>query len=378
MGYLDIQSREDIDGLIEKTLSSYYHTTVRITNTYQRHSFILNPRINSIVYDKPSAAVKKMVRRGHAVHRSRLLYLASQMYLRVAFSRCGRFGCKYITFETLPEHPQDLYIMPGNMKLKIFDLSQYRVTSLLKDGFDADALNKECAIRLHPQWDFVPSLVMERDSRCREKILDGCTLDRLPKTKQKEADTKVRRILAEIQQKDRETVRGADYGRGVYRLIAADMKRLQCDDSVKSAIDTVAVYLTKQVRGDVTVAFSHGDFQKGNLLACTDGNVYVLDWDTHTQRSLGYDILTYFYSFRYRRDYWMRIDGFLQDAEWDALASHYYDDVAEKATVLAAYLLEDILWTLQECLATPERRPSQGLLRYANASFYEELQKRLG
>lgn len=378
MGYLDIQSREDIDELIEKTLSSYYHTTVRFSDTYQKHSFILNPRINSIVYDKPSAAVKRMVRRGHVVQRNRVLYWASQVYLHLAFSKHSRFGCKYIIFDDLPKHPENIYIMPGNMKLKIFDLSQHMVISLLKDGYDTDALKKECAVRLHPQWFFIPSLVTEGDNQCREKILDGCTLDRLPRAERSAADVKVRRIITDVQRKDREIVSGAEYGHDLYRQILSDLSLLQCDDSIKFAIETVAAYLTEQVQGDITIAFSHGDFQKGNLLACTDGNVYVLDWDTHARRSLGYDILTYFYSLHYRNDWWMRIDHFLQDEQWETLAAHYYDGLADKHTVLAVYLLEDILWTLQECLAAPEQRPSQGVLRYAEGSFYEELQNRLG
>lgn len=378
MGYLDIQSREDIDGLIEKTLSAYFQTTVRVGNTYHKHSFILNPRINSIVYDKPSVAVKRMVRRGHAVQRNRMLYWASQVYLRLAFSKCGWFGCKYITFETLPEHSEDIYIMPGNMKLKIFDLSQHTVTSLLKEGFQSKALDKESAVRLRPQWTFIPPLVLETGNRCREPILEGCTLDRLPRGEQNAADIKVRRILWTIQQKNRETVCGTDYAQKLYQQIVSHIDLLQCEAGVKSALNSVASYLAQRVRGDITVAFSHGDFQKGNLFAHKDGNVYVLDWDTHDKRSLGYDILTYFYSFRYRSDYWMRIDSFLQDAEWASFASCYYEKPADKTKVLSVYLLEDILWTLQECLVTPEQRPSQGVLRYAEPIFEHELRKRLG
>lgn len=378
MGYLDIQSREDIDGLMEKTLSAYFRTTVRVTDTYQQHCFILNPRINSIVYDKPSASVGRMVRRGHVVQRNRLLHWASQLYLRLAFSKRGWFGCKYLIFKDLPEHPEDLYIMPGNMKLKIFDLFRHTVTSVLKEGFDADALSKECAIRLRPQWGFVPSLVLDGTNVCREEILDGRTLDRLPKAEQSAADAQVRRILSDMQQKARATVSGTAYGQDLYRQIGEEVQRLQCDAAVKSAVDAVAAYLTERIQGDVIVAFSHGDFQKGNLFASADGQVYVLDWDTYDTRSLGYDILTYFYSFRYRSDYWMRIDTFLWDEGWASLSSSYYGEVVDKTAVLAVYLLEDILWTLQECMSAPEKRPSQGLLRYADVSFYKELQSRLG
>ena len=263
------------------------------------------------------------------------------------------------------------------MKLKVFDLFHRTLTSVLKEGFCSDVLAKECEMRLQPQWAFVPVLTLQQPNICREAILDGCTLDRLPLVKQCEADAEVGRILAEIQQMDRELVNGADYGWNIYRQIVEAMEGLQCEETVKTAIDAVALYLTKQMCGDITIAFSHGDFQKGNLLAGVDGNIYVLDWDTHTRRSLGYDLLTYFYSFRYRRDYWMRIDHFLQDTQWEVIATRYYDTKSEKRVVLSVYLLEDILWTLQECLATPERRPSDGMLRYAAPSFYEELRKRL-
>lgn len=378
MGYIDIQSREDIDGLIEKTLSTYYNTTVKISDKYTKNSFILNPRLNCAVFSKASKEVKKAVRRGHAVRRNIILYFIMNLYLRFAFSKHGLFGCKYITFEVLPENTEDLFIMPGNMKIKLFDYRLKTVNNIMKEGFSRSSLDKEFSVRLEPKWNFISKLVPCGENGYKEDLLSGCSFDRLENSRKPSVGIKVKDILLKIQQENRKNISSLDYINKLFGEITELLKKLNCDDNVRENICEVASGVINKIsKSDITVAFSHGDFQNGNIFVSPEGKVYVLDWETCSIRSLGYDILTFYYSFRYRRDFLMRIDDFINDDNWKNISEEFYGFDIDKKTVLAVYFIEDILWLVEESLSTVERRPSESLLRYADTAFKQEILRRL-
>lgn len=377
MGYLDIRSRENIDAIMGETLSEYFHTKVTVTDKYSRGCFILCPRLNTAVYDRAENCVKCTVQRSHAVHRSLVLKLAMAAFIRVAFSRNGLFGCKYIVFDRVPKHAENLMILPGNMKIKIFDFQEGTIRNILKAGFEKASLQMEKDIRVGSDKAYILPICMEQENVYCEKLIQGCSYDRL---EPKLADSLMRQIediLLDVQQGSRKTEGCAEYLAQQMSVIRQLLSQLHAEQTLKDHVISFAEQVCKHGEGEVILSDSHGDFQNGNIFVSDDGKVYILDWETCAIRSIGYDLLTFFYKFRYRADYLMRIDSFLNDVCWAARAQKYGLRLADKRVVLSTYFIEDIIWLLRETLSTPEKRCSDGLRKYGELEFQRAVIERL-
>lgn len=377
MGYLDIRSRENIDAIMGETLSEYYHTTVKVTDQYSRGCFILCPRLNTAIYDHADKRVKRTVQRSHAVQRSPLLKLAMAAFIHVAFSRNGLFGCKYIVFDRVPEHAENLMILPGNMKLKVFDFQEGTVRNILKSGFEEVSLQVEKDIRIGSNKAYILPLRMEQDNVYCEKLIQGRSYDRLEPKLADSLRGRIEDILLDIQHGRRKTVECADYLTQQMQVIRQLLSQLHAEQTLKHQVLSFAEQLCAYGKGEVILSDSHGDFQNGNIFVSDDGKVYILDWETCAIRSIGYDLLTFFYKFRYRADYLMRIDGFLNDEGWAARAQQYGLPLVDKRVVLSTYFIEDIIWLLQETLSTPEKRCSDGIRKYGEKEFQQAVIHRL-
>jgi len=377
MGYLDIRSRENIDEIMGETLSEYYHTKVTVADKYRRGCFILCPRLNAAVYDRATRCVKRTVQRSHAVQRGALLKLAMSMFIRVAFSRHGMFDCKYIVFDRIPEHAESLMILPGNMKLKVFDFQEGTVRNILKAGFEDASLQLEKDIRLSSDKAYILPLHMEQENVYFEELIQGRSYDRLENHMADSLRGKIEDILLDMQQGNRTMVECADYLTNETQIIKQLLAQLQCEQALKERIFLLVEQLRKYGEGKVVLSDSHGDFQNGNIFVSDDGKIYILDWETYAIRSIGYDLLTFFYKFRYRTDYLKRIDDYLNDQSWNEKVQKYGLQSSDKSVVLSTYFIEDIIWLLKETLSTPEKRASDGIKKYGEIEFQQALIQRL-
>lgn len=377
MGYLDILSREDIDAIMGETLSEYFHTKVTISEQYRRGCFILCPRLNTAVFDMASKGVRHTVQRSHAVQRNVLTKLAMAMFIKVAFSRRGMFGCKYIVFDHVPDHSESLMILPGNMKLKVFDFQEGTITNILKEGFEEASLKSEMDIRLNPAKEYILPLKLERANVYCEKLIQGRSYDRLENHLAASMIGKIEDILLDIQQGNRTTINCADYLRKQVEIVSQLLMKLQCEQALRDRILSFVEQLRRFGEGEVVLSDSHGDFQNGNIFVSDDGRIYILDWETYAIRSIGYDLLTFFYKFRYRTDYLKRIDDYLNNESWNAIAQKYGLPSSDKRVVLSTYFMEDTIWLLKETLSTPEKRVSDGIKKYGELEFQQAVIQRL-
>ncbi len=380
MGYIDIQNREDIDILISDTLSQYFSQTIKISNDYSSNAFILNPRLNAARTYGASKSVIQAIQNGHAVYRNIFLYWLMRIYISIAFSKKGYFHCKYLEFEKLPQLADELLIMPGNMKIKIFNYKDNNVVNLVKPGFSNIPFEKEKKIRIKPLWDFVlPMICLKSSNGYEERLINGCSIDRCPFNLQQKYEEKIKQLILTIQKNGREEQNTSEYTQRVIDKIQGVLEKLNIEPIVHKSIEVFCDSLLAFCKSDkILLACSHGDLQMGNIFVETNGKLWILDWETHDIRSLGYDLLTYYYSFRYRRDYVSRIRSFLDDKVFEKKFSTFYDGMIPSSShLLAVYLLEDILWVSEECAYTNEHRPSQSLLQYADEGFQRTIIKLL-
>ena len=378
MGYLDIQNREKVDEIIQTTLSQYYKTTVCVSNKYRKGCFILNPKLSISIHDSATRRIKKLVQKRFAIHGSFLKSIAMKLFIMFGFSRMGFWGCKYLEFERLPSNPESLLIMPGNMKIKVFDYHSNSVFNILKDGFSDVSIGIEREIRtgkdLKPY--ILPMKVID-DNNYSEELLSGCSIDRLDRRVFPNVEEEVKIIIRDIQLHNREMRDGEAYFQYLIDEIQNRLKRINCDDYLKESIIGFAERLHPFVGKAVIVSDSHGDLQNGNVFIANNNRIYIIDWETFGKRSIGYDLLTYYYKFRYRTNYLQRIEFFLKDENWKLVSESFGLDGIDKTKVLAVYFLEDLIWVINECECTPEKKESGSLEKYAEKNFQDSIIARL-
>jgi hypothetical protein len=379
MGYRDIENREDIDKIIINTLSKFYQTHVEIRRNYTKKSFILNPRLNAAVFSKASTKVLNAIRLGHFVRKNKFANFIMQIYITFAFSKHGLFGCKYLYINELPKCPEKIYIMPGNMKLKIMDYESMVINNIIKDRYEESAFFKEVSIRTNPVWDFILPIKQNNDYSYQEELLYGCTLDRIQKSDFVGINDTIENIILQMQSKNRRVTNAGTYSKMLINNIREGCLKLVDGESYKSSIikfiDVIALLIKNT---EIEIAFSHGDLQNGNIFVSLNNKVYILDWDTYGERSIGYDLLTFYYEFRYRNNYFLKLKSFIMDKTWETRFNKFYHLKLNKKQVLAIYILEDIIWIINENLQTAEKRISSSLIQYADMSLQKYILKIIG
>jgi hypothetical protein len=132
------------------------------------------------------------------------------------------------------------------------------------------------------------------------------------------------------------------------------------------------LHCTKKGDAAVDLAWGHGDFQPGNMLIDTDGRVWIVDWEHTGQRQLAYDYLVFGLRSRFPaglavriEDAWHNVEGLL-----DTLPVVHprlpavMRDATHRKQVFALFLLEDLLWNIQENSSPSFRQQSGAWLQY--------------
>jgi len=79
---------------------------------------------------------------------------------KMAFSRFGVYPFGRQGFSVSPpiENAEDLLIMPGNRRVRLFDFSRHTITAFLKSGFLRDAIQNEIRARDHLPLGVAPKI----------------------------------------------------------------------------------------------------------------------------------------------------------------------------------------------------------------------------
>jgi thiamine kinase-like enzyme len=236
------------------------------------------------------------------------------------------------------------------------------------------SIEKEKEIRLRPQWNFVLPMEMKTSNIYYEKLLKGRSFDRLKKKKVRNIHNEIEKIIIQIQKEKRSTINSIKYSLSLKNTIVDELSKVIISKQLYLNVIEFVEHISDLVGDfDLEVSFSHGDLQYGNIFITENDEIYILDWETYSVRSIGYDLLTYFYRFRYRNNFIDRIKDFLNDNHWIEIANKFYTSTINKKQVLLIYLLEDINWIINESLNTANKKASPSLLLYSNRKFFYDI-----
>ena len=337
----EMLAREDFYEINRKTLNAYFGVSDQ-----RKTSLYVYPKLNAIITNSPGKTVREYLLTEFSV-RSPWKRIAAAVYVMLCLCSKGALSDRKIT--VCSEVGNDVLIYPCNKKIRIFDFRDESSSVIIKYGFDDTDLQHEMEFRKRKDNpSFVPRMIECTEYGYKEQIIKGKPLARI--TCKKAFDTlrnRAYQMFRDFYQKDDEDIDLQEY----LQFLRANIVSLSERSAIiKEQVQSISNKLITMSRGNktVTVGFSHGDLQPGNIWIGSDNNIYIIDWESWGKRSIWYDYTTLFEKLRPGK-----IEQFLFSSR----------NETEKALVL----LEDIVFQLHELNSLPEGFGVSGIRQYLNS-----------
>jgi hypothetical protein len=266
----------------------------------------------------------------------------------------------------------DMVVVPGNRRVRIFDLAARRCIVVAKPLFP-EANRAE--LRVRPErWSeapMIPILKTEEDaSILHEPLVSGFSLPRCPpwlRASRFEADA-----LAELDRWLLGTRRVASKGEyldqlrqrqnaALANLRAAGHSQLANQASEFSAQS----WHLPSHPAEIELALSHGDFQAGNIFVeQPSGRALLVDWEYAEERSRGYDALVYGLRARSLKGFGHRLRRAAEGGSLGAADRALGSPLRRNDPRLAVFALEDLQFRLEEALSLRAEYGAETLRRY--------------
>lgn len=278
--------REDFYAINERTLKKYYKQASKETWLY------IYPELNAIVVARPSKAVRKYLYTEFKVNGSPLKRILVRLYAGVMLNSFGLLASKRIKMVT--DADADTLIYPCNRKYRIFNFANKQVGVVAKDGFPVGGLENEIAFRTRNVADFIPGLIEHDGNGYVERIIDGCPVARMGE-ETRALCNRAFEIWSSYIAPHTEHVSAENWAAEQERQAKELLDRA---NTVGKVVDTAAVNallrellaVLRSSEESVPVSLSHGDLQPGNIwLENGTNQLYIIDWESCTRRSLWYD-----------------------------------------------------------------------------------------
>ncbi|MBM4430848.1 MAG: hypothetical protein FJ026_10970 [Chloroflexi bacterium] len=275
-----------------------------------------------------------------------------------------------------------LLILGGNNRLHILDLPSQRVSFVLKDGFDKQSIQREVEVRQIIQSSHIPEVIsLASDGTWfEERYIRGAALNRLPSEYDPVPfEEWAIKLLASLAANTVEAVSVIEYAQSLLVQIEAHLATRMPDDLgwVKTKVRTwaralcIAVEPLAASAGDsIDLTLSHGDFQPGNILLEGD-HLWITDWEYSARRQQHYDILVYGLRSRFPRGLARRIGRLIADHRvfheppWRAWPNVSDISPDRLHLVVSLFLLEDLLWRVQDNIRPLFFQPDAGWFAFA-------------
>ena len=218
--------------------------------------------------------------------------------------------------------------------------------------------DNEERFRISSNYDFVPSITDYGVNWYRELILDGQALARVKNVEQyKKSRNEVIGYLKIMVDDSLKYVEATSYSKELVNRISYLSKIAKEKKHIKNGnviIDT-AIKASKIINESIEiipVALSHGDLQDGNIWFDNKNNrTLILDWETNDYRSIWYDPSVLILSTR-RHGAVYNMFTHIDNNKSAILINDKKTDYNMKG-VFAVYLLEDIIFYLEDNLELP-------------------------
>lgn len=332
--------REDFYTINKKTLADYFGE-----NGSENAALYIYPQLNAIVPAAPSKRVTDYLLCEYSVRGSKVKRMVTHAYVLGCMRSFGLLATKRCSVHA--KVSPDMLIYPCNKKYRIFHFDRQTVDVISKYGFDDSDLQHEIAFRKQDNLPgFVPKFMAYSTNGYREAIIDGRPLARISEDFEALRD-QAYEMLVEYCTLQQKKIPASTYVADLQSEIICLLPKKANNAAVVNEIVKSLVELAA-VEDDVTLAFSHGDLQAGNIwVENGTKKIYIIDWESWGTRSVWYDRATLYQGLR---------PGDIQR----------YLAVEVPTLERAIVLLEDIIFHLHELNSLPEDFGMEQFRQYCN------------
>lgn len=392
----DLQRRENFYDINNKTLEKYFSEInklthhVRICGYKSTHSvnksyFYIYPRINAIVTKDNSGEVRKYIFKEFRNNPDLLKRFAIYFYTRLLLKSKGIFSDKCISIDPKIKDENSLLIFPGNKKIKIFNFKENYIDNIIKESFVDRCFLKELDFRLNnTKYDFVLGIEKCSNRWYREKIIDGVSLPRISnKNKHKLFKENVNKLLDLLQEDMEKEIEMGEYVNTLISKIKKESRKLEDKFekfNFEKNLEKFLTCLTSKIvnkKDIILLSLSHGDMQEGNvIIRKTDEKIFIVDWETWSERAIWYDKLMFNYNLRNIYKFINNLKEYIfnyKDIICEGRDDIFTTNLNRRKTIAIIFILEDLLWQIEESNNFPYDIVSYSMEKYFSGSFQKEI-----
>ena len=359
--------REDIYGIMEKTLEQYFaevceqNVEVRIERSILKNKFVVYPRLGIAVSRCPSWKVAKDIFSQFNIQGNVVKKMIAWGYVASCFLTCGLMAKRSLYVSAPSLLNRHIYIMPCNRKIRVFNYKEGYVDVILKDSFNDNYFQNELKYRIQPQYSFIPALQKYGKRWYRESILKGVGLVRVAEPYYSECVTQAKNYLGQMYTDSVRYESCITYCKKLGDYINTYLPEIEKNKHIAEStyikrIVERALYMVSESSMKVPIVMSHGDMQTGNIMydKGTRG-VFIYDWETAGQRSIWYD-MGKFLLYSQRKGKYAYMVNHCEDEEIkNALLTFDEDKSRKMDEVMAVLVLEELVSFIDEIRDLPGR-----------------------
>jgi len=377
----EIAAREDLWGVLIQTLQDGWRdqagssVTLNRTAVANSQAWSAQPLLSCVVVRPCSAEVRRFAADGFRYTPSRARTIGQWLIGTLLATNLGlRISAKPVFWVSPPlPSAENLLILPGNRRIRVFDFSTGRCRVFLKVGCDSQPMRAEVRVRGGGRrGPFVP--IVAWDSGWRwfdEEIVAGHSLPRCPpwwprRRLERDAVGLMDSWLSASASDMAVVERVSNLNATMTKVIAGLGGRVGWAQAAQIN-EAMAVLARAACRISVTqLADSHGDFQPGNVMVENGTHrVLLADWEYSARRFRWYDPLVWGLRSRAPEGLEGRLRRFIADGTLLGSAHIAMPAVAVdrewRVAALALFLLEELLWALEDAMTIPRMALAQSI-----------------
>lgn len=373
----ELRAREDFSTILRSTLAAGWSRTlgveveVHAPGAGSGQEWFVNPVFSALHTRDVNVHARRFLADSFKFTPKRARLPFQFLLGTAAATRSGAELLARPVFSVRPGLPgaSSIVVVPGNQRVRTFDLQTNKTRVFLKTGFDSECMRREIELRSQATTDapFPPILVSDETATWfEEALMDGWSLPRCPpwierRPLEEEAFETLGRWLRETSA----PVSAEEYLGGVLASLEEGSSRLFVPSDERDALRRDFDRLGRLAKrlGSLELARSHGDFQPGNVFVeRATKAVRLVDWEYSDERSIFYDRIVYCLDVRFRG--WVdRFEAFARDGK--AVRSRppplvNVRDEVERRSILALFALEEFQWRLRAASFVPSPVPFAG------------------